>query len=257
MNDQEFDSALIGAWFALAADQGRGFPTVVAAAEAAGLPLERARARFPSRGSVLMRFGVLADQAALGSVPSDGAMRDRLFDVIMKRIDVLQAHRAGVNAVLRRLPAMPPLALLMAAATERSMRWLLDACGARTGGLAGELRVRGLVAVWLWTVRAWQGDETADLSTTMAALDRALGYAERAAGWLGASSGAASAPPDSETPLPPEPEPPLPPEPTLPLEPTLPPEPLPSDPLPPDPLPPVTGEPDKPSEGMPGLEPSP
>jgi hypothetical protein len=231
MNDQEFDSALIGAWFALAAGPGRGFPSVASAAREAGLQLEQARARFPSRGSVLMRFGVLADQAALSGVPSDGAMRDRLFDVIMKRIDVLQAHRAGVNAVLRQLPAMPPLALLMAAATERSMRWLLDACGARTAGLAGELRVRGLVAVWLWTVRAWQNDESADLSTTMAALDRALGYAERAAGWLGGSSSAASVPPEPELNLPPEP-------------------------LPPDPLPPVTGEPDEPSEGMPGLEPS-
>ncbi len=230
MEDDAFDRALIGAWFSLAADSGRQFPTVVAAAQAAGLPLDRARARFPSRDSVLMRFGRQADQAALMGIPTEVSVRDKLFDVIMRRIDALQANRAGVNAVLRQLPGMPPLALLLGLATERSMRWLLDACGVSTAGIAGALRVRGLVAVWLWTVRAWQTDESMDLSTTMAALDRALGQAERAAGWLGGSAAAAPEPPP---PMPPMPEP---------------------EPLPPDPLPPVTGLPESPAEGMPGLE---
>jgi hypothetical protein len=226
MEDDAFDRALIGVWFTLAADSGRQFPTVVAAAQAAGLPLDRARARFPSRDSVLIRFGRQADQAALMGIPTDVSARDKLFDVIMRRIDALQANRAGVNAVLRRLPGMPPLALLLGLATERSMRWLLDACGVSTAGIAGALRVRGLVAVWLWTVRAWQTDESMDLSTTMAALDRALGQAERAAGWLG---GSPAAPPEP----PPMPEP---------------------EPLPPEPLAPVTGLPESPADGMPGLE---
>ena len=74
----------------------------------------------------------------------------------MRRIDALQAHRAGVLALLRRLPADPPTALLLALATRRSMRWMLEAAGVPTRGVRGELRVKGLVAVWLWTVRAWR-----------------------------------------------------------------------------------------------------
>jgi hypothetical protein len=236
MEDDDFDRALVAAWMALAADGGRQFPSVAAAAREAGLPLERARARFPSRTSVLMRFGRLADQAALTGAASDGSVRDRLFDMIMRRIDVLQAHRAGVLAVLRMLPAEPPLALLLAAAGERSMRWLLDAAGVPSAGVAGALRVRGLLAVWLWTVRAWQSDESVDLSTTMAALDRALGQAERAAGWLGGARGKPAAPPS---------EPPAP---------DLPPEPPPE--LPPETPPIVTGVPTTPADGMPGLEPN-
>lgn len=221
MDDAEFDRTLISAWFALAAQSGRTFPTVASAAQDAGLALDRARGRFGSRTSVLMRFGRMADQAALAGVAADASVRDKLFDMIMRRIDVLQAHRGGVNAVLRLLPGMPPLALLMVAASERSMRWLLDASGEKTSGVTGALRVRGLMAVWLWTVRAWRTDESADLSATMAALDRALGQAERAAGWLG---GSRAAPPAAE---PPPPEPPL----------------------------PVSGLPIEPADGMPGLEP--
>jgi ubiquinone biosynthesis protein COQ9 len=185
MDDIAFDRALIAAAFQMAAEQGWRSVSVAAAALAAGLPLARARERFPGRAAILVRFGRLADQAALAEAPSDGPVRDRLFDLLMRRIDALQAHRAGVLALLRALPAEPPTALLLALATRRSMRWMLEAAGIATRGIHGELRVKGLLAVWLWTVRAWRADDSDDLSATMAALDAALRRADQAAGWLG------------------------------------------------------------------------
>lgn len=185
MDDAEFDRALIAAAFQLAAEKGWRGVTVGSAARAAALPLARARERFPGRPAVLLKFGRLADQAALVEAPGDGPPRDRLFDLLMRRIDTLQSHRAGVLALLRALPLEPPTALLLTLATRRSMRWMLDAAGIPTRGINGELRVRGLCAVWLWTVRAWRADETEDLTATMAALDAALRRAEQAAEWLG------------------------------------------------------------------------
>jgi hypothetical protein len=198
MDDAEFDRALIAGAFQLAAEKGWRALNVAAAARAASLPLDRARDRFPGRAAVLLRFGRQADQSALAEAAADGPVRDRLFDLLMRRIDALQAHRAGVLALLRSLPAEPPTALLLAVATRRSMRWMLDAAGISTAGVNGELRVRGMLAVWLWTVRAWRADETEDLTHTMAALDAALGRAERAAGWLGWRRREASPPPPSE-----------------------------------------------------------
>jgi ubiquinone biosynthesis protein COQ9 len=195
MDDAEFDRALIAAAFQLAAEKDWRAVTVAAAARAAGLPLATARARFPGRPAILLRFGRQADQAALVEVPAEGSARDRLFDLLMRRLDVFQSHRAGVLALFRALPAEPPTALLLALATRRSMRWMLDAAGIPTRGVRGELRVKGLVAVWLWTMRTWRGDETEDLSATMAALDKALGRAEQAAEWLGWSGKAATPPP--------------------------------------------------------------
>lgn len=185
MDDAEFDRALIAAAFQVAAEKGWRSLSVGAAARAAGLPLARARERFPGRAAIWLKFGRLADQSALEQAPSDGPVRDRLFDLLMRRIDALQTHRAGVLALLRALPTEPPTALLLALATRRSMRWMLDAASIPTAGLSGELRIRGLMAVWLWTVRAWRADETEDLSATMAALDAALHRAEQAAEWLG------------------------------------------------------------------------
>jgi ubiquinone biosynthesis protein COQ9 len=185
MDDAEFDRAMIAAAFQLAGEQGWRAVNVAAAARAAGLSLARARERFPGRLAILLRLGRLADQAALAEQPSDGPARDRLFDLLMRRIDVFQAHRAGVLALLRTLPAEPATALLLALATRRSMRWMLEAAGFSAVRVRGELRVKGLVAVWLWTMRAWQADASEDLSATMAALDAALNRAERAAAFLG------------------------------------------------------------------------
>ena len=206
MDDAAFDRALIAAALQLAAEQGWRSVSVAAAARAAGLPLARARERFPARAAILLRFGRQADQAALAEATPDGAARDRLFDLLIRRIDTFQAHRSGVLALFRALPAEPPTALLLALATRRSMRWLLQAAGIATDGLRGELRVKGLVAVWLWTMRAWRRDESEDLSTTMAALDVALRRAEQAAGFLGWRR--AEAPPPGDAPDAPEPEPP-------------------------------------------------
>jgi len=136
----------------------------------------------------------MADQAALGETPADWSVRDKLFALLMRRFDALQAHRAGVAALLRALPSEPPTALLLACATRRSMRWMLAAAGVSTAGLRGELRVRGLVAVWAWTLRAWARDESADLSGTMAALDAALRRAEQFAAWLGGDGTAVAEP---------------------------------------------------------------
>jgi AcrR family transcriptional regulator len=177
--DDTFDQALITSAFTLAAEQGWAKVSVAEAARHAGLPLEAARARFPGRDAILMRFGRLADQFAMTGAATDGPPRDRLFDVVMRRFDALQVHRAGIRAVLRDLPKHPGLALVLGLATQASMAWMLEAAALSATGWRGALRVQGLNAVWLYTLRAWLADESADLSGTMAALDRALGRAEQ------------------------------------------------------------------------------
>jgi hypothetical protein len=201
MTDDEFDAALIGGAFACGAREGWSAVSVAAAAREAGLALDRARLRFAGVGAILRGFGRRADALALADALDSGPVRERLFDVVMRRFDALQAHRAGVLALLRHLPGDPAAALLLAAETTRSMGWMLEGAGVRAAGLRGAVATQGLVGVWLYTMRAWEGDDSADLSGTMAALDRALTRAERLAGWVGAAKPAEPGPkpfPDPE-----------------------------------------------------------
>lgn len=198
MEPIDFDRSLVASALSLAAAQGWRGVTVAAAARAGGLDLGRARARFPGRAMVLARLGQMADQAALEAAATEGPVRDRLFDMVMRRFDVFQAHRDGVLAVLRALPADPGLALLLAGATKRSMAWLLEGAGVDASGLRGELRQQGMTAVWLYVLRAWEKDESPDLGGTMAALDKALERAEQASAWVARRTGATAAAAASE-----------------------------------------------------------
>lgn len=197
MDDTDFDTALIASALTLAGTDGWRSVSVAAAARAADLPLSRARVRFPGKAGILLGFGRMADELTLEDATDEGPVRDRLFDLLMRRFDALQAQRAGVLAVMRALPFDPCTAVLLACATRRSMRWMLEAAGGSSTGLNGELRVKGLVAVWLWAMRAWERDESEDLTGTMAALDTALSRAEQAAGWL---TGRPAVKVDAETP---------------------------------------------------------
>ena len=184
MSDAFSDLALMTAAFQQAAESGWTRVSIVEAARTAGMPLDEARHRFPDCRSVLRRFGEHLDRAALDSAPREGPVRDRLFDLLMNRFEAMKPHRAGIMALLRSLPADPMTALYLTYSTRRSMTWMLQAAGDPAHGLRGALRLKGLLAVWAWTMRAFEGDESEDLSATMAALDKALGRAHEAAVWL-------------------------------------------------------------------------
>jgi len=180
MDTNEFDKAAVAAVFGQAGLVGWRSVNLVSAAQEAGLDLARLRVRFPGKGAVLLRFGVMADQGALAAAPTTGTPRERLFDLVMARFDALQEHRAGVLSLMDALRTDPGLALMLWGATLRSMRWLLDTAGVPTDGVVGALRVQGMGAVWAYALRAWEKDESADMASTMAAVDRALDRAVQA-----------------------------------------------------------------------------
>jgi hypothetical protein len=178
MSDTEFDQSLVTAAFTMGADEGWRLVSAAGAARRAGLALVLARERFPTRASILMKFGEFADQHALTGAMLDGTVRDRLFDLLMRRFDYLQTHRGGVLALLKVLPLEPVLGLLLARVTVSSMGWMLEGAGVSGEGVRGEIAKRGLALVWAMGMRAWLNDDSADLTGTMAAVDTALNRAD-------------------------------------------------------------------------------
>lgn len=180
------DPALQAFWRVLAGG-GWSALTMRAVAAEAGITLAELRARFASPLEMLRAHAAAVDAAVIeGTMEDDtSTARDRLFDVLMRRLDFLQPHRAGVVRLMRDLPRDPFLALWLATEQPRTMRWMLEAAGLEATGPKGALRAHGLGVIWLATLRAWEKDESEDLSATMAALDRALDQADKAARSLG------------------------------------------------------------------------
>lgn len=191
MDNDLFDATLLRSALERAASHGWRRVTVVDAARDAGLSLETARRRAPCKAMLLLTLGRLADEAALVEDESEGSVREKLFDMLMRRLDVFQQYREGVRSVLRALPTDPALAILLGGATLESMKWIANAAGMETNGLTGGLRLQALLGVWTMTLRAWDRDDSQDMGTTMAALDQAL---DRAARFTGLAPAAPQAP---------------------------------------------------------------
>jgi len=177
------DNALMDALWPLVAERGWNGFTFPELAERSGIGLAELRQRAPTKYHLLCLHGRLVDKIVLADAATSagGAPRDRLFDTLMRRIDALQPHRAGLIRFGREMRRDPLLSLALTPALAASMAWMLEAARIGSSGLRGTLRVKGLSAVWLATLRGWEQDESVDLGATMAALDRALDRAERVA----------------------------------------------------------------------------
>jgi AcrR family transcriptional regulator len=199
MSETEDDTLIAALWRVIAAHGWRGLTMGRLAAEA-GVPLSLLRERFPTRFDLLLLHGRVMDRAVLaGTIAGQGGQaRDRLFDVLMRRLDAMQPHRAGILRLLREMPRDPGLAALLAPHLALSMRWMLDAAEIEADAGLRRLLALGLVGVWGGTVRAWAEDESEDLGHSMAALDRLLdraGQIARSFRLLPAEAPMADAPP--------------------------------------------------------------
>jgi AcrR family transcriptional regulator len=180
------EARAIAALFAVAARDGWARTSMAAISAESGLTLAELREKFPCREAILDRFARQTDQAVLaGTMPlADGeTIKDRLFDMLMRRLDAFQPRRAGVLAVADGLRRDPAGALARLPVALNSMLWMLDGAGVRAHGLGRLLRAKALLAVAIHAFRAWADDESQDMAKTMAALDRALSRAEQVESW--------------------------------------------------------------------------
>ncbi|MBE9604676.1 TetR family transcriptional regulator [Acetobacteraceae bacterium H6797] len=175
------NAALLDAFWAEVAETGWRGTTIEGVAARAGIERAALRGRFRCLFDFLRLHGEIVDEGMVAGITPDplSTPRDRIFDAVMQRIDRMQPYRVGLTRFLSEVKGDPFTALGLAALLPASMARLLDAVGIDVGGPLGALRVKGLCAVWLYTVKAWREDEGADLSATMAALDRALERAEQ------------------------------------------------------------------------------
>jgi AcrR family transcriptional regulator len=166
----------------LAAQRGWRDLTMEDIATEGGITLVQLHDAYGSKGAILDAFADQVDAAVLAGDSADLAgdpVRDRLFDVVMRRFDALGPHKDAVRAILRDTGSDPCAAIGGACRLRRSMRWMLEAARVDTSGLGGLLRVKGLMAIYADVMRTWLRDDSEDLAKTMALLDKRLRQADR------------------------------------------------------------------------------
>jgi AcrR family transcriptional regulator len=155
-------------------------------ADGAGVTLAELRGEFGSTLAVLAAHVKELDRKVLAEIDPDMAEetpRERLFDVLMRRLELLSPHREAVRSLLRSARRDPPLALALNAMAVRSQQWMLTSAGIGASGPKGMVRAQGLALLFANVLRAWVDDDD-DNTQTLAALDRELARGQRFAGLL-------------------------------------------------------------------------
>jgi AcrR family transcriptional regulator len=178
---------VVAAFMALLAEKSFediGFAEI---AQRAGMSLADLRDEFDSKLAVLAAQMKDIDRQVLSGSDPDMAEeppRERLFDVLMRRIEVLKPYKEAVHSLARSAARNPGLALALNGLAVRSQQWMLTAADISASGPRGMVRAQGLALLFASVLRTWLDDDDPGHARTMAALDRALARGQRWSGFL-------------------------------------------------------------------------
>ena len=178
---------IVAAFMALLAEkriEQIGFAEIAARA---GVSLADLRGRFASKLAILAAQIKEIDRAVLAGGDADMAEeppRERLFDVLMRRVEALSSHQEAVRSLARSAACNPGLALALNSLAVRSQQWMLTAADISASGPRGMIRAQGLACLFAGVLRTFVDDDDPSHAKTMAALDRALARGQRWSGFL-------------------------------------------------------------------------
>lgn len=177
----------IDALMALLAEQSFDQIGLAEIAGQAGLSLSELRAEFSSTLAILAAQSKKIDRVVLSAgtaeITEDPA-RERLFEVLMRRLEALAPYKEAMRSLLRSARRNPGLAIALNRMAVRSQQWMLTAADIKTVGARGAIRAQGTALVFARVLGVWVDDDEPGLDRTMAALDRGLASGERWAGFL-------------------------------------------------------------------------
>jgi AcrR family transcriptional regulator len=173
---------LVSAFLDLLAE--RSFETISLndVAAKAGLSLADMRGEVGSTFDLVSAFARSVDKAVLaGTDPSMATepARERLFDVLMRRVETLAPHKAALQSLFASGRRDPRLGLGLNQLGVRSMQWMLAGADIDQAGAKGALRAQGLAFLFARVLDAWFKDDDPGMARTMAKLDTELASGAR------------------------------------------------------------------------------
>jgi AcrR family transcriptional regulator len=171
-------NAIIDALLGLAGERNWEDITISDVAARANVTLATFRDFYPSKGAVLAGFSRRIDHAVLvgagGGELADEPPKERLFDILMRRLDAMAPYKLGLEAIFDWARRDPLAAAAMNRVLVNSMRFMLEAAGIDSEGPVGAIKLQGLALAWGRILEVWFRDDDPGLASTMAALDREL-----------------------------------------------------------------------------------
>ena len=177
MNSPSEVDTIVEAALRLAAARPWREVTLADIARESGMSLAELSQHVGGKADILRAFIRSTDRRLLASLSNEaieGDGHDRLFDIMLRRFELLAPYKKAIASMARSPDGGPSEWLHVLAAALDSQGWALAAAGLEAPGLKGDLHRLGLARVHAATLRVWLEDDDPGLARTMAALDRGL-----------------------------------------------------------------------------------
>ncbi len=181
LDDTTKRSRVIRAALTLAELDGWWALSMVRIADEAGVSIAEMQREFANKTDILRAFSAELDGAVLSQAQPEASepARDRLFDVLMTRFEVMEQFKGALRAINQDFRSSPITAAALVDLVFNSQYWMLNAAGINAEAPSGALRVTGLAVVYGGVMQVWLGDDDPGHARTMAALDKELRRGER------------------------------------------------------------------------------
>jgi len=103
--------------------------------------------------------------------------KDMIFEILMMRFDILQKYRKGILSIFNSFKGKPQDLVFLLPNIIDSIIFMVNYTNVSTKGIKGQLKIKGIVIIYISSFFAWMNDDTPSLDKTMITLDKNLDQA--------------------------------------------------------------------------------
>ena len=176
------EEKLIALGFELIEKKGWKYFSLESLATANKSDLATIKYYFRNKSQFLESFSEMIDDKVLASVDIEefnkNSIKDNLFELIMLRFENLNNYKTGLKNILSELKKSPVELKKIMKKILDSMDLFLEVANVKKNYLTDFIKVNIIFLIYSYVFNVWLDDQSAEMSKTMAELDKWLSRAE-------------------------------------------------------------------------------
>ena len=139
---------------------------------------------FKNKSDVIDKFSIMIDSVVESKINIDdfriSSKKDNLFELIMIRLEEMKIYKKSLKKIIESAKKKPALLSRISNNVMNTMDFYLELTSCYNDTPIDFLKKNTLFFIYSFAFRTWLKDETDDLASTMAELDRLLTMSEMA-----------------------------------------------------------------------------
>lgn len=173
---------LITLGFKLIEKEGWKYFSLKSLAKANKSDLETIKIFFKNKSQFLESFSEMIDNKVLADIDKEefnkNSIKDNLFELIMLRFENLNNYKTGLKILISDLKKSPVELKKIVKKVLDSMDLFLEIANVKNNYLMDFIKVNIIFIIYSYVFKVWLGDQSPEMSKTMAELDKWLSEAE-------------------------------------------------------------------------------